>query len=1254
MKLTEEGFDVLLATWIFVPPDSNDAPLVFPLMPCCDSDENKADVTFACLLAANMINLATIEWQPSNSQAKMFPATQQKIGSRFYSASQLTVHSEELKTKSYQCLVNQKPEKEVRPSATIHYNDCTLQARKPIQVNILTPSCGEQAAETSLDLVCFLRSLGPGKAYVEWLRNGEVEQGRVQVSLAADQGKSSSYSRFVQRNITKESWDRGDIYTCKVARSVRSPDIIMYNTSKCQACYASLLKPTVSIIKPSYRDVVEGTANVTCAVVGFGLENIEVTWDVDGKPSTMGQKTMRGKDASGEQEIKNTHMISLEQWRKGTRFTCKVAGGCYEEVIKQLTIKKETQTMEPSITVSKANFDVSLQSTVALILVCNVNGFSPEEISISWKKDNNILNETLYDNGPVTPAGKGYTTYSILKIGRDEAGGKGGSYSCVVHHSSSNQPLTKSEKVPIDQLQAPTVEILQSIDQENKTITLKCIASNYRPPNVSIEWKAGPQNKKVTFVERKMADGTYSSSKQLKMPISQWQEVEINTCEVVHEATNTKVVRNISRKDWIVPTALSLTLSTDPLCPSTGLGNSGNITLVCSIYGNSLENIQVTWEASGKAQEAPKPANLLKNAGQFYTRSNLVVPLKEWNTLQKYTCKARQPGTNSIQTSSISKCTACKGSVPPPSLYLLKPPLEKLLTQSKALFICLVVGYELDHAMLTWMVNGINHTKNAEKANITSHTNLTQSLQSQLTITREAWDSGNAIQCLISHPCSFFPDMKQTIQKNKDSNHVKAPSFNLVILSPRQFIHPTSQAVAWLACEVSGFSPAEIFIRWKKNDTDIDVSEYITGPPTAQAGSPTFTIQSILKVPASEWRSRALYSCIVGHESLTLMKNASEHLYDFLQPAPPQVTAFHTSEDGGSQKLVCFATDFYPKNIDIEWATKGHRLSCSPNSSALVPLGNGKFQKTCSWVLSGEEWREPEIYTCTVNHSSTNTMIKKDLHHSGMAPLLNKTAIKMQPPLFEDLFINKSAILTCMMPLANATINSTVSWTMDGEPADTKAVTTTFLNETNSTSWIYGQLRVNLTEWKTTVKFTCSIQNGLGETKQHFERRNGTMKPPKVYLQQQSSNDDLNVTLFCVVRDFYPGEIFVKWEEEKKGMSLKGYDAHGLKCDHEKQRCSLVSILEVPTSKWLTGVSYACLVAHVSSENITIRRTNSLSDSWDCAIMGAALCDIRNENEDEYSELEEANSVWNKVSTFMVLFTVAIFYGGLVTFIKVK
>ncbi|XP_061446328.1 uncharacterized protein LOC133366826 [Rhineura floridana] len=1216
--------------------ESPASPSVFSLMSCCNFNNggHEEDISLACLLKENFPGSATITWEP-NGPAKKYPGELRKGSNKVFSISQLSVSPSDFKAKPYKCLVQPKTGRDPI-SATFDYKHCISEPPKPVQVQILTPNCGEQATESSLELVCFLRSLGPGKATVEWLKNGEGEQGKVEATLRRDQEKSHGYSSFVQRNVSKQSWDKGDVYTCKVSRPPSSQNVAMYNTSNCHACYDSRRQPTISIINPSYRDLLEGTASITCFVTGSNLENVQVTWDVNGRPSTGGQAEMGKKAAEGIQTMKHTFPVSLEQWRKGTSFTCKVAGSCYKELTKGVTIQKDAQTMKPSITISRANLDISANSTKALILVCDVSGFSPEEISISWKKDNLPLNAALYDNGPVTPDGNAHATYSILKIGRDAAGGKGGSYSCVVHHSSSDKPLSASEKVPFDQPQVPTVELLQSIDQEKKTVTLECIASNYRPQNVIIEWKGGPQNKNKTFMEQKMADRTYRASNQLNISISQWQEGEINTCEVMHLETNSTIVRRISRK---------------------GLGNKGDITLLCSIHGYFLESIEVTWEKGGKAQSRPgsKPETFQQSGGQFYTSQNLTVPLKEWNNLQEYTCKVTQPDTKDIQTSSISKCTACKKSIPPPSLYLLKPPLERLLVQREALLTCLVVGYELDHVMLTWMMNGSNHTGSAIKANITTHTNQTQSLQSQLVIPRQDWDTGSTVQCLISHPCTLFPDMKRSIQKNNDSNHVKAPSLNLVIPSPTQLMQPSSQAVAWLACEVSGFSPAEIFIRWKNNSRNIDISEYITGPPIGKVGSPTFSIQSILKVPASEWESRALYTCVVGHESLTHMENISKHLYNFLEPARPQVTVFHTSEDGGHQKLVCFVTNFYPQNIDILWITKGHSLNCSTDSAALVPLGNGKFQKSCSWVLSEEEWSKPEIYTCTVNHSSTNILIKKDLHYSGMVPSLNKkTAIKIQLPPFEELFINKSAALTCMMPLVNTTTNSTVSWTMDGEPANINTVTTKILNKTNSTSWIYGQLHVNLTEWKSTIKFTCSIYNGLRETKQHYERRNGTMKSPKVYLQHQSSNEDLNVTLLCIVRDFYPGELFVKWEEENKEMSWKGYDAHSLKCDHEKQRCSLVSTLEVPTSKWMMGVSYSCLVAHVSSENIIIRRTNSLSDSWDCAVMGVAVCDIRNENEDEYSELKEANSVWNKVSTFMVLFTVAVFYGGLVTFIKVK
>ncbi|XP_042329840.1 uncharacterized protein LOC121933921 [Sceloporus undulatus] len=1234
------------------PTVSTDTPVLFPLLSCCNSDNREAQgsVTFGCLLFGFLPKPPQITWEPDSANKMFFPSMQN--GKPSYSTSKVTVPFSEFSAKSYRCRVERDTDSQSSsPSAVIRYKDCNWENPKPVQVHILTPNCGVQ--EITLELVCLLRSLGPGKASVEWLRNGDVEPKSIEVELIADEDQGS-YSSFVRWNISKQSWDKGDLYTCKVTRPPNSQNVTMYNTSKCQAC--SMTQPIISITKPSYRNLLEGTASVTCSVVGSNLENTQIIWQVDGdgKPSPLSQRNMVKTDPSGSQSVISTHPISLEQWRKGTTLTCKVTGYCYEDGIKEVTVKKDAHTTKPFVAISRASLDISLKSAMALILICDVSGFSPEEISISWKKNDIPLNEKLYDNAIATATGDIYTTYSILKIGRDEPGGKGGSYSCVVYHSSSDEPITASENVPIELFEpkAPTVELLQSVDRKKKTMVLKCIASNYRPQKVSIQWKGGPQNKNETFVEQNMADGTFWASSQFKIPLSQWQDVESNTCEVVHKETNFTVVKKTSRKDWIMPTALTLTLNTTTLCPSTGLGNRSSVTLLCSIYGFSLEKIQVTWEVGGKALQKPKPEIYQQNGNHFYTGSNLTVPLKEWNKLQEYTCKVTQPEANNIQTAKISKCTVCKDSILPPNLYLLKPPLEMLVTQRKALLTCLVVGYELDHAMLTWMVNDLNHTKDARTGNVKNHPNQTQTLESHLNITSQVWDSGSKIQCVLSHPCALFPDMNISIQKCKDSNHIKEPSLSLVIPSATQLMQPTNQAVAWLACMISGFSPAEILVRWKKNNRNIDTSEYITGPPVAETGNPTFTIQSILKVPASEWESRALYTCLVGHESLSGWKNTSRNLYDFLEPSSPQVMAFHTSEDREGQKLVCFATNFYPKNIDIQWHVKGHHFNCSSDTSSLVLLANGKFQKSCHLVLSEEEWSKPEKYTCIVNHSSTNALIKKDLHSSGMVlTLSNETAIKMQLPSFEELFKNKSAALTCMAPNKNTTTNATFSWAMDGEPVNASTTIIADLEESNSTSWIYGQLWVNLTEWRNTTEFTCSIPGGLTETK---SRWNGTMKPPKVYLQHQSSSEDLNITLLCMAEDFYPGEIFLEWKEENKGMSLKGYDVHGLKCDHNKQKCSLMSILEVPATKWMMGVSYTCLVAHISSENFTVRRASSLSDSWDCAVMGAALCDVRNENEDEYSELEEANSVWNKVSTFMVLFVVALFYGGLVTFIKVK
>ncbi|XP_078234937.1 uncharacterized protein LOC110070582 [Pogona vitticeps] len=1027
------------------------SPTLFPLLSCCDGHgtEPKESITFACLLSISYPTQSEIQWEPNGHKKTSFPPISH--GTEQLSTSQLTVPFSEFVKTRYKCILklSTDPQRGEPPSAIIDYKACNLTEAKPIQGQIISPNCNEHTTETTLELVCLLHSLGPGKANVQWLKNGKMEQKQVLVILTEKGDKENGHIGFARQEISKASWDKGDEYTCKVTPQRSNQNVTMYTTSKCTACYGLRQQPTVSVTKPAYRDLLEKTAKVTCTAIGLNLKNTKITWQVDGQPSADVPDNMAQPNAIEGPNVTSSHPVSLAQWKKGTTFTCKVAGGCYEDVIQAVEVKKETEAPEkPSITLARASLGVSLENSTALILVCDVIGFFPREISISWRKDGVPLNETLYENGVVTAATRNlFKTYSILKLGREEAGGKGGRYSCVVYHSSSDTEIIASENV-----------------------SFPCYGLRQQP---------------------------------------------------------TVSVTKPAYRDLLEKTAK----------------------VTCTAIGLNLKNTKITWQVDGQPS-ADVPDNMA------------------------------QPNT-------------------------------------------------------------------MEGPNVTS----------SHPVSLAQWKKGTTFTCKVAGGC--YEDVIQAVEVKKETEAPEKPSITLARASLGVSLENSTALI--LVCDVIGFFPREISISWRKDGVPLNETLYENGVVTVATRN-LFKTYSILKLGREEAGGKGgHYSCVVYHSSSDTEIIASENVsFDFLAPSPPQVMVFLNSENKEHQTLICFATNFYPKEIDIRWNIKGRDLSCISDSSTAVSLVDGKFQKNCSVVLSGEEWSKLEMYTCTVNHSSTNVLIKKKLHFSrasycaGMVPTLNNTRdIDMQLPSFEELFVNKSATLTCMMPLMNITPSSTFSWTMDGQPADRNAVTTSMLNETNSTAWIYSQLQVNLTEWRTTMEFNCSIPNSPGETKQRIYRRNGIMRPPKVSLQHYSSNEDLNVTLLCMAKDFYPGEIFLKWEEENQELSLKGYDVKDLKCNHEQQRCSLMSILEVPTSHWMTGMSYTCLVAHISSENIITRRVNSLSDPWDCTLMGVALRDLHNENPDEGSELEEANTVWNKVSTFMVLFVAALSYAGLVTFIKV-
>ncbi|XP_067911708.1 immunoglobulin lambda-1 light chain-like [Heterodontus francisci] len=75
----------------------------------------------------------------------------------------------------------------------------------------------------------------------------------------------------------------------------------------------------------------------------------------------------------------------------------------------------------------------------------------------------------------------------------------------------------------------------------------------------------------------------------------------------------------------------------------------------------------------------------------------------------------------------------------------------------------------------------------------------------------------------------------------------------------------TTKNTATLVCLVSGFNPGVVEIEWT-----VDDSVRANGVETSriqQETDNTFSVSSYLTLPASEWNSHELYTCVVKHET---------------------------------------------------------------------------------------------------------------------------------------------------------------------------------------------------------------------------------------------------------------------------------------------------------------------------------------------------------------------------------------------------
>lgn len=95
----------------------------------------------------------------------------------------------------------------------------------------------------------------------------------------------------------------------------------------------------------------------------------------------------------------------------------------------------------------------------------------------------------------------------------------------------------------------------------------------------------------------------------------------------------------------------------------------------------------------------------------------------------------------------------------------------------------------------------------------------------------------------------------------------------------------------------------------------------------------------------------------------------------------------------------------------------------------------------------------------------------------------------------------------------------------------------------------------------------------------------GNTSPPQVHLLPPPTEElALNelVTLTCVVRGFYPGDVLVQWRHENQELPREKYQTWSPlpEAGQGSATFATTSVLRVDTEAWKNGDNYSCVVGH--------------------------------------------------------------------------
>ncbi|XP_051882958.1 titin-like [Pristis pectinata] len=388
-----------------------------------------------------------------------------------------------------------------------------------------------------------------------------------------------------------------------------------------------------------------------------------------------------------------------------------------------------------------------------------------------------------------------------------------------------------------------------------------------------------------------------------------------------------------------------------------------------------------------------------------------------------------------------------------------------------------------------------------------------------------------------------------------------------------------------LLCLVKDYQPESISQTWSTKSGEITTG--IKKYPAVLGQSSTYTMSSLLRVPAADWNRNKVYFCKAGYEGGKFMTA------EFRKPQPPKLIPLVPSPEviynQTTAVLGCVISGFSPDSITVSWEKAG-----SARVGIILPstsTTDGVFETVTYLTVPVQEWISKQEYTCEVTHTLSGFREKVNMRYQ------EELSVFIQNPSTEEIWINKTATLVCMV--VGADLSQVQIYWQVSEREKIKGDMTKKLREEGTQDTVISQLQTSVEEWSSGVEYTCSAQQPSSSSAVSARTKSTKVetKSPKVRLlppPHEGTKSRNTATLECVVSGFYPDLISVTWE--KDGSLISSNTSASPTALEQRGAFSASHFLTVSTEEWKKGSVFSCTVSHPPSNTRVSQKVKSIQE----------------------------------------------------------